>query len=361
MTEQEDTIEDLPGVGPSTAGKLRENGFSTFEKIAVASPSDLSRIGGLGEDTAIKAIDKARDELDLGGFQNGLEKSQEMENIRTIAAFPHANFEEEGPAGPDAILGSGIESQCITEIHGEFGAGKSQITHMLCVSTQLPEKFGGVRSRPIFIDTEDTFRPARVRDFVRGLDDEIIEHELVYRGIVESEEEADATDESLVEQLCEDFLEKVHTANAYNSAHQITIVDDEVPELARTIEDADDEYGVGVVIVDSLTAHFRSEYVGRGQLAKRQQKLNQHLRQLNMQSDQYNCAVVVTNQVTANPDSFFGGSKAIGGNVLAHTARFRINIKKKKGNKRVFNLINSPHLEQAGSPFTVETDGLKPQ
>ena len=354
MAEEQDDLTELSGVGPATAEKLREAGFKTYEKIAASSPGELSSHGGLGDDTANKAIGDARELLDMGGFQTGTEKLQEMGDIETISLIADSDSTPEDPNIVDALLGRGIETNCITEIHGEFGAGKSQMTHQLCVNVQLAEEYGGMRRGSMFIDTEDTFRPERIDDMVRGLDDEILENELEHRGI-----EGGVDDEEALTNLVESFLDNIHTAKAYNSNHQIALADKNAMQLADDLSEDPNSMNIGLVVVDSLTAHFRAEYVGRGTLAKRQQLLSGHLNDLDKLSDVHNCAVVYTNQVTANPDAFFGKkSKPIGGNILAHKARFRIEVKKAGGEDRICHLMNSPHRPDGEAPFKVTGDGV---
>ncbi len=132
--------------------------------------------------------------------------------------------------------------------------------------------------------------------------------------------------------------------------------------LAEKVEDLINKEGLKVklVIVDSLTAHFRAEFIGRGTLAERQQKLNKHMHQLLKVADSYNIAVYVTNQVMAKPDMFFGDpTQAIGGHVVAHASTFRIYLRKGKKGSRVAKLIDAPNLADGECIFRVEEHGLE--
>jgi DNA repair protein RadA len=254
----------------------------------------------------------------------------------------------------DDLLGGGVETQSITEVYGEFGAGKSQITHQLAVNVQLPQEAGGLNGRCIFIDSEDTFRPERIDEMVRGWDDETIEAALEQREI-----EGSADDEAALEALVDDVLDKIHVAKAFNSNHQILLAE-KAQEIAKEYED--DDYPVRLLCVDSLTAHFRAEYVGRGELANRQQKLNKHLHDLDRVGNLFNAAVVVTNQVQSNPDAFFGDpTKPIGGNILGHKSTFRMYLKKSKGDKRIVRLVDAPNLPDGEAVMRVQGAGLKPE
>ncbi|QFU81996.1 DNA repair and recombination protein RadA [Natronorubrum aibiense] len=338
-------LETLPGVGPATADKLHDAGFDSFQSLAVASPSELSNTADVGESTAADIVRAARDAADIGGFETG---STVLERRNEIGKLSWHIDEV------DDLLGGGIETQSITEVYGEFGSGKSQVTHQMAVNVQLPKEVGGLHGSAIFVDSEDTFRPERIDDMVRGLDDEVINATLEDREI-----EGSAADESAVDELIEDILDKIHVAKAFNSNHQMLLAE-KAKELAGEHEES--EYPVRLLAVDSLTAHFRAEYVGRGELADRQQKLNKHLHDLDKVGNLYNTAVIVTNQVASNPDSYFGDpTQPIGGNILGHKSTFRIYLRKSKGDKRIVRLVDAPNLADGEAVMRVQDGGLKPE
>ncbi|WP_418285517.1 DNA repair and recombination protein RadA [Halorubrum sp. DTA46] len=341
----EDELENLPGVGPATADKLVENGFESYQSIAVASPGEMSNTADIGESSAADIINAARDAADVGGFETGatvLERRQEIGKLSW-------QIDE-----VDDLLGGGIETQSITEVYGEFGSGKSQVTHQMAVNVQLSKENGGLEGGCIFVDSEDTFRPERIDDMVRGLDDEILADEMERREI-----EGTPSDEDAMEELVAAFLDQIHVAKAFNSNHQILLAE-KAKELAGEHEET--EWPIRIVCVDSLTAHFRAEYVGRGELADRQQKLNKHLHDLMRLGDLFNTAILVTNQVASNPDSYFGDpTQAIGGNILGHASTFRMYLRKSKGNKRIVRLVDAPNLADGEAVMRVEGAGLKPE
>lgn len=323
MAAERMTIEDLPGVGPATADKLKEAGYTSIEAIAVASPAELAAAAEVGENTAAKIVAAAKKCSNMGGFETGdavFERRKAVGKLKT------------GSSALDELLGGGVETQSITEFYGEFGSGKTQVAHQLAVNVQLPPEEGGLNGSVIMIDTENTFRPERIAQMVKGL---------------KNGDEYDP----------EDFLKNIHVARAYNSNHQILLVES-ASELAEKLKDSDKP--VRLIIVDSLTAHFRSEYVGRGTLADRQQKLNKHMHDLMRFGDINNAAIIVTNQVQAKPDAFFGDpTRPIGGHIVGHTATFRIYLRKSKGEKRIARLVDSPNLPEGEAIFSVTTEGLR--
>lgn len=319
-------IEDLPGVGPTTAEKLRDAGFLTVESIATASPTELAEAAEIGEASAKKIIKAAREIADIGGFKTGQDVFEQRKNVRKLKTLV-PDF--------DDLLGGGVETQAITEVYGEFGSGKSQIVHQLAVNVQLPESIGGLNGSAIYIDTENTFRPERIEQMVAGLDFPEIE----LPGF-------------------EEFLQNIHVARAHTSDHQMLLIDT-ARELAAEMKNSDRP--VKIFIIDSLTAHFRAEYAGRGTLATRQQKLNRHMHEFFKLIDEHNAVGLVTNQVMSNPAVFFGDpTKPIGGNIVGHTATFRLYLRKSKGGKRIARLVDSPNLPEGEAPFMVEEAGLKP-
>ena len=147
-------------------------------------------------------------------------------------------------------------------------------------------------------------------------------------------------------------LENIFIARSYNSDHQILLVE-KAEEILK-------KENVKIIIVDSLTASFRSDYIGRGTLANRQQKLNRHIHHLQRLADIYNLAVYVTNQVMANPAIMFGDPTApIGGHIVGHQATYRLYLRRSKESKRIAKLIDSPWLPEGETVFTVGVEGIR--
>ncbi len=307
------TIEDLPGVGEATAEKLRENGYDDIMSLAVASPKDLSELSGIAEGAAVKIIAAARKSADVGNFETGEQILQRRKDVMKLTS---------GSKNLDELLGGGFETQSITEFFGEFGSGKTQIMHQAAVNATMPEDQGGFDSDVLIIDSENTFRPERIIQMAKGKNQ----------------------DPDVV-------LKRIHVARAYNSHHQILLAE-KAGELAK-------EFPIRLLVVDSLTSHFRSEYMGRGSLSERQQLLNRHMHDLLRFGTLHNAVIAVTNQVSARPDVFFGDPMApIGGNIVGHTATFRVYLRKGKAGKRIARLIDSPYLPEGETVIQLREDGV---
>ncbi len=314
VDEPEPTIEDLPGVGPATAEKLREAGFEDLLAIAVMSPPELAEQAELGEAVSAKIIAGAKKLANIGGFVSGAALLERRRRGQKLTS---------GTSSLDELLGGGFETQAIVEVFGEFGSGKTQIGHQLAVNTILPLEQGGFDGEIFYIDTEDTFRPERITQMAEfvGIDPQ-------------------------------DALDRIHVARAYNSAHQMLLVD-EIKRMSKNID-------VKLIIVASLTSHFRAEYIGRGMLATRQQKLNRHMKELKQLADVQNALVLVTNQVMSKPDAMWGDpTRAIGGHIVGHASTFRLYLRKSKGGRRIARLIDSPNLPEGEAVFTVTSEGLR--
>ncbi len=306
-------ISDLPGVGTTSAEKLIAAGYKSMESIAVASPAELMEAAGLGEITATKAINAARESLEMG-YESADKIQERRKSIGRITT---------GSKEVDELIGGGIETQSITEVYGQYAAGKTQWCFQLAVTTQLPEEQGGLEGNVLYIDSENSFRPERIIGIAKkfGLNEE-------------------------------EVLKNIFVARAFNSDHQMV--------LSEKAESMIKEKNIKLVIVDSLTSQFRAEFIGRGTLAGRQQKLNKHMHTLMKLAEMNNIALLVTNQVMSRPDILFGDPTApIGGHVVGHASKTRIYLRKAKGEKRVAKLVDSPSLPDGEAVYRVTENGLE--
>ena len=310
--EKNKTLEDLPGLGPATVSKLKEIGFKTVESLGTATVNELVS-AGIGEEVAIRVIDEARKTTAIT-FVRGDELVELRKNVRKLTT---------GCSSLDNLLNGGVETQSLTEFYGEFGSGKSQLCHQLCVTVQLGEAQGGLNGNVLFIDTESTFRPERVQQIAPRFG---IKPQDVLKGIIYAE--------------------------AYTSNHQIVLLENADEVIKKN--------NVKLIVIDSVMSHFRSEYIGREMLANRQQQLNKHLHKLIRLGRAFNTSLVITNQVMASPDAFF--SKAVspvGGHILGHMSHNRIFIRKGRNNMRIAKLTASPSLPEGEAPMRTTERGIE--
>jgi len=308
-----EVIEDLPGVGPSTAKKLTELGFRTVESLAMATIRELEQ-AGIGEKRAEEIIKTARSSVSLS-FVRADELLKMRETVSRLTT---------GSKRLDDLLGGGLETQTITEFYGEYGSGKSQVAHQLCVNIQLPNERGGLQSGALYIDTENTFRTERIVQMATemGIDPE-------------------------------EAVKNIIVAEAYTSDHQVFLLDNS-DYIVK-------ENNIRLIIVDSLTAHFRSEYIGRENLAMRQQKINKHMHKLIRLARAFNAVAFVTNQVMSSPDVYFGDAiRPIGGHVVGHTSHTRVFLRKSsRGPVRIARLVSSPYLPEGETTFKITENGIE--
>jgi len=310
-------IADLPGVGPATKAKLESGGITTILDLAAATTNELVDSLNLTEETAHNLVFEAQKILkDKGYLEKDLVSAQEL-FVRRAKLLRCTTFSK----NLDALLAGGIETQAVTEFYGEFGSGKTQICHTTCVSAQLPVDQGGLNGSALYIDTESTFRPERIAQIAKAREMDV-----------------------------ENVLSNIHVAKIYNSSHLELIV--------RAMGNLIQQNSIKLVIVDSIISLHRAEFLGRGNLSERQQKLNGIMHRLKRVAEIFNVAVIITNQVQATPDTFFGDpTKAAGGNIIGHASTYRIYLRK-AGQERKAIMIDSPMHPYGDTNFMITEGGV---
>uniref|UniRef100_A0A7S4ML14 DNA repair protein RAD51 homolog n=1 Tax=Vannella robusta TaxID=1487602 RepID=A0A7S4ML14_9EUKA len=303
------------GITATDTKKLMEAGFHTVESVAYSTLKSLTSVKGITEAKAEKLLTAASKLVPMG-FQTATECHQARSEIIHLTT---------GSTELDKILMGGIETGSITEIFGEFRTGKSQLAHMLCVTCQLPVDQGGAEGKAMYIDTEGCFRPERLIGIAErfGLNGQ-------------------------------DVLDNVAVARAFNSDHQTKLLLNAAAMMS--------EQRYALLVVDSATALYRTDYSGRGELATRQMHLAKFLRMLQRMADEFGVAVVITNQVVAQVDgaALFAADpkKPIGGHIMAHASTTRLYLRKGKGDMRICKIYDSPCLPEADAQFCIQADGI---
>lgn len=311
-------IEKLEANGFTTGEiqKLKDAGYYTVEALAYAARKDLKDIKGISEQKAEKMMKESMKYVQMG-FTTASEVHLKRSNLVQIRT---------GSSALDRLLCGGIETGCITEVYGEFRTGKSQICHNLAVMCQLPVDMGGAEGKCMWIDTEGTFRPERLIAIAKKYN----------------------MDEAHV-------LENVSVARAYNSDHLQALV------MRAGAMMSESRYAL--IIVDCAISHFRTEYIGRGELAERQTNLAKFMRCLAKLADEFGVAVVITNQVVAQVDGGGGmfqadPKKPVGGHIMAHMSTTRLYLRKGKGETRICKVHNSPNLPESEATFAITAHGI---
>ncbi|KAK5850537.1 hypothetical protein PBY51_001409 [Eleginops maclovinus] len=305
------------GINMADIKKMKLVGICTVKGIQMTTRKALCNIKGLSE-AKVEKIKEAAGKMLTVGFQTAFEYSSKRKQVFNITT---------GSLEFDKLLGGGIESMAITEAFGEFRTGKTQLSHTFCVTAQLPGENGYSGGKVVFIDTENTFRPDRLKDIADRFS---VDHAAV--------------------------LDNVLYARAYTSEHQMELLDFVAAKFHE-------EGGVfKLLIIDSIMALFRVDFSGRGELAERQQKLAQMLSRLQKISEEYNVAVFVTNQMTADPGAGMSfqadPKKPIGGHILAHASTTRISLRKGRAEMRIAKIFDSPDMPENEATFAICAGGV---
>ena len=311
------SLDTLEQIGPATKTRLEQAGFYSIRDLIVRGPMDISEATGMEIEKSTSLCNQARNRLeDLGIIDKSFVTATHLYDRRK-----REDRLSTGSRNLDDLFGGGIEQRAVTEIYGEYGTGKSQICHTLCVLVKQTRHDGGLTGKALYIDTENTFRPERIVSIAeaRKMDPQVA-------------------------------LDNVIVAKAYNSAHQELIIQESGPVL--------DEKNVKLLIVDSAVAHYRAEFIGRGVLSERQQKLNKFMHMLVRIAETYEVAILATNQIQSSPDAIFGDAfRPTGGNVVAHTSTYRVFLKR-SGKNRIARMVDSPYHPEREVLFMLSEQGV---
>eukprot|EP00826_Nyctotherus_ovalis_P061327 TRINITY_DN8714_c0_g1_i15.p1 TRINITY_DN8714_c0_g1~~TRINITY_DN8714_c0_g1_i15.p1 ORF type:complete len:341 (+),score=106.36 TRINITY_DN8714_c0_g1_i15:194-1216(+) len=302
------------GINAADITKLRQAGICTVMSVLMCPKKEMVNIKGITDQKAEKIFEAAQ-KIENGGFCTGLQLVEKRKKIKKLST---------GSTALDTLLGGGIETQAITEAFGEFRTGKTQLANTLSVIAQLPVSKGGGSGKVVFIDTEGTFRPERIQKIAQRFE---LDPQEVLNNII------------------------------YARAHSVDLLNTLLLQAAAIML----QEPFTLLIIDSIMAPFRVEYSGRGELAERQQVLNKVLNRLQKLSEQFNVAIYMTNQVTADPGAamaYGDTKKPVGGNIIAHASTTRLYMKKGKGDQRICRMYDSPSLPEAEVVFQLAEGGI---
>ncbi|TNN38330.1 DNA repair protein RAD51 A [Liparis tanakae] len=347
------------GVSASDIKKLGEAGFHTIEAVAYAPKKELLNIKGISEAKADKVLVRnaaglswrnvyrkttEEDATESNLFNSSVPSQAEAAKLVPMGFTTATEFHQRraeiiqistGSKELDKLLLGGIETGSITEMFGEFRTGKTQLCHTLAVTCQLPIDQGGGEGKAMYIDTEGTFRPERLLAVAERRVGTFCFFDLY--GLTGS-----------------DVLDNVAYARAFNTDHQTQLLYQASAMMA--------ESRYALLIVDSATALYRTDYSGRAELSARQGHLGRFLRMLLRLADEFGVAVVISNQVVAQVDgaAMFSADpkKPIGGNIMAHASTTRLYLRKGRGETRICKIYDSPCLPESEAMFAINADGV---
>ncbi|KAH8099304.1 Rad51-domain-containing protein [Cristinia sonorae] len=312
-----DNVDELQqhGINMQDILKLKAAAINTVSGVNMTTRRQMLKIKGMSE-AKVEKIKEAAHKILGSSFATGLEVQEKRKRVMFIST---------GSKTVDAMLGGGITSQSISEgVYGEFRTGKTQLAHTMSVIAQLPPDMGGASGKVAYIDTEGTFRPDRIRAVAErfGVNGDMALENILYE------------------------------ARAYNSEHQMELINE---CSMRFAEDKD----FRLIIVDSIMACFRTDFSGRGELSERQQRM---LSKLSKLSEEYNMAVLLTNQVQSDPGATMtfvagGALKPIGGHILSHASATRMFLRKGRAEERVAKLVDSPDRPESEASYKLDEGG----
>lgn len=302
-------------IAKETKIRIQEQ-FPTIMALAATPPDEVVRRCEINRSSAVRAVNQARKILGMGEPITAAELLEEKMIKPKITTSSQQL---------DDILGGGITVGAITEFSGAFATGKTQLAFQLCINVQKPIEEGGLEGKALFIDTENTFAPARVAEMICSFTDDP-----------------------------KRFLENIYISRAYNADHQIQIA-----EKADKIIERNE---IRLIIIDSMASHFRAEFPGKDNLPRRQQMLMAHAETLQRLAESYELAVMTTNQILSNPDSIFSGTSNLEpalGFAWGHRPTHRILLRKSRGTIRIARIFDSPELAEREAIFHITPQGIR--
>ena len=290
--------------------------YGSVASLAMASPTEVAEVCGIGRRTAENLVKKARKRFGGATPVTAEELFKESTSQQRLTT---------GSKNLDEILGGGIQPGVITELSGAFSTGKTQIAFQLCVNVQFDYSKGGLGGGVYFIDSEGTFSPNRIAEIIS------LNHgsDMVNR-----------------------MLQQIFVSRAFNAEHQVSLA----KHTDRLIKD----HNIKLVVVDSVASHFRAEFTGKEAIPRRQQILMAHAETLQRVAESYSIPVLITNQVLINPDSFLSGPslEPALGYAWGHRPTHRVLLRRSRGTARIARVFDSPDQPEREAVFHIIPRGI---
>ncbi|XP_004133923.1 DNA repair protein RAD51 homolog 3 isoform X1 [Cucumis sativus] len=327
-------------ISATLRGKLISSGYTTLSSLASVSPSDLARELEISNNEAFDVLKLASHGRGLdrsdgsGAIVNGAETAWDM--LHKEQFIPRITT---SCADLDNLLGGGINVSEVTEIGGVPGIGKTQLGIQLAVNVQIPGAFGGVGGKAVYIDTEGSFMVERALQIAEACIEDMSDYSvLLKKNAIPHQIQIEP----------KDILENIFYFRVCSYTEQIALIN----YLDKFITEHKD---VKVVIVDSVTFHFRQNF---DDLALRTRLLSEMALKFMKLAKKFSLAVVLFNQVTTKfAEGSFQLTLALGDS-WSHSCTNRI-ILYWNGDERYAYLEKSPSLQSASAPYSVTCRGIR--
>lgn len=367
MTTKEEKAKDIysldgvPGLGPTGIKALAEEGFTTTLQVIHKNPTWFRDVTGCTLDKSNEAFAFMKKNLRDAHIlnpqqQTGTEILEEREKVKRIPTMCKAI---------DHILRGGIEMGYITELYGENGAGKTQTAHVLCISVQRSVKEGGLAEtgKPppmiLYIATENTFRPERIismlgakkmiTQFSISLRKKISENKMLT--VDEINEKESVEKKQKIE--AQPYLDNIIVNRVTDAGQQMQVIKNAIDMVHHV--------PIKLIILDSGIAHFRSDFIGRGNIKTKFDMLNEMIHDLTAIAEINKVAVLFLNQIYNSPDpnSRMGEHPDIpsGGNIIGHGCPYILMLEK-SGHRYRMTVVKSPYQAQDEARFEMTEAGL---
>ncbi|KAM7261254.1 hypothetical protein ACFE04_026729 [Oxalis oulophora] len=335
-------VSSLP-LSATQRGKLISAGYTSLSFLSSVPSSDLSRDLNITIIEAQHILKIASSHIStttssssnspslVNGAKNAWDMFAEEESFTRSITTSSSDF--------DRILGGGIHCKQVTEIGGVPGIGKTQLGIQLAVNAQIPLEFGGLGGKAIYIDTEGSFMVERALQIAKACVEDMSE----YSGFLHKDARVGE-----VKMQPKDILQNIYYFRICSYTEQIALIN----YLEKFVSEHKD---VKVIVVDSITFHFRQDFVD---LALRTRVLSATALKLMKLAKNFNLAVVLLNQVTNKyTDGNFQLTLALGDS-WSHSCTNRI-ILYWNGNERYAYIDKSPSLPSASASYSVTSRGIR--
>lgn len=384
------SLDGIPGLGDVSKNAIVNDGCFNGLELVYRGPTYLKELTGMDRQKASDAIKYLRNRLETAGLLRPVHQTatqvQQLEIVQPKLST--------GAKGMDRILGGGLSINSVTEFYGHNGSGKTQTSHTVCIQAFKDLKDGGLNKhelkpycvscnvfrsefvqedncptckepltkieRPmkvLFIDTERTTSPERLTSILAGKGMIVAVPEKYAKKIREGgfltidDKKEVAEIEKLQAKEAQPYLDNVMIWYALNGINQ----EEMTAELFHVVP----EENIKLIIVDSGTALYRGEFIGRGNMKSKFDVMNVMLGNLKKVSELYSVPVVFVNQIYNKPDEMFGNDPDIpyGGNIIGHMIPTRVKLWK-AGRKHKARIIKSNHLDNLDCEFDIDASGI---